>query len=359
MSDEGKACSTTLHSHEPSTSSVQHTKANSLEAVLTAKHADSEKSVSFRVNFATAFDASIPVSDVSMQKGDCKCSRCKPVGAFGLPDAKIGPIKIGGWEGATRAGSSVNCDEFLFCPHSSGTHTECRGHIMTDGPTIDTVISQMGGLGPRLGLLLSVLPVSLGSSGETYAPNKAAPEDMVITRAGIEQALHVIKEKFPATAANLQVCSGAIALRTNSRGSKDTFKFSQTNPPYLTVEAAEYLASELGCHHLIVDLPSVDREDDGGVLAVHRTIFRYNLPLRDEAGVYPTNNTLVKLRTEKGISVFDETPDNACRTITELARFPDNATLPDGPVLIDLQVAPIASDAAPSRPVLFPVTMLE
>ena len=39
--------------------------------------------------------------------------------------------------------------------------------------------------------------------------------------------------------------------------------WSGTNPPYFTTEAINHIAS-LGCAHLVVDLPSVDREDDEG-----------------------------------------------------------------------------------------------
>jgi hypothetical protein len=40
--------------------------------------------------------------------------------------------------------------------------------------------------------------------------------------------------------------------------------------------------------------------------------------------------------------------------VTELAWVPDS--VPDGLYLLDLQVPAFASDAAPSRPVLYPVT---
>jgi hypothetical protein len=43
----------------------------------------------------------------------------------------------------------------------------------------------------------------------------------------------------------------------------------------------------------------------------------------------------------------------SARTITELAFVEDAAG--DGPYLLDLQVAPFDMDAAPSRPLLFPV----
>jgi hypothetical protein len=44
------------------------------------------------------------------------------------------------------------------------------------------------------------------------------------------------------------------------------------------------------------------------------------------------------------------------RTVTELIYAPD--PIPDGHYLLNLQVAPLLADAAPSRPVLYPVRPL-
>jgi hypothetical protein len=73
-----------------------------------------------------------------------------------------------------------------------------------------------------------------------------------------------------------------------------------------------------GINHLLIDLPSIDPEVDGGALAAHRALWA-------EGGDH--------------------------RTITELIRVPE--ALPDGLYLLNLQVAPFENDAAPSRPVVF------
>jgi hypothetical protein len=91
-----------------------------------------------------------------------------------------------------------------------------------------------------------------------------------------------------------------------------------------------------GCEHLVSDLPSADREDDRGLLIAHRTW--WGLP---PAGDAAADRAAAAAR--------------ACsRTITELA-FVDDAAA-DGPYLLDLQVAPFDMDAAPSRPLLYPVS---
>lgn len=106
-----------------------------------------------------------------------------------------------------------------------------------------------------------------------------------------------------------------------------------TNPPYLTPAAAAWLVAgdEGGCGvaALVVDLPSLDRESDGGALLAHRAFWGL-----------PPAGSLAALG-----------PPWCGRTVTELAFVPD--CVPDGPCLVELQVAPIHLDAAPSRPVAY------
>ena len=90
-------------------------------------------------------------------------------------------------------------------------------------------------------------------------------------------------------------------------------------------------ARERGIEHLVCDLPSVDRAQDGGRLLAHRAF--WGVP--DGA-------------TEAAAAARPR-----C-TITELAYVPDEA--PDGLYLLDLQVAAFMLDAAPSRPLLYPIS---
>ncbi len=85
-------------------------------------------------------------------------------------------------------------------------------------------------------------------------------------------------------------------------------------------------------HHVVVDTPSLDRLDDGGALSAHRAFFGLELGQTRLQGHKPR------------------------RTITELSLIPD--AVADGPALLLLEVAPFESDAAPSRPVLFPLEFL-
>lgn len=85
---------------------------------------------------------------------------------------------------------------------------------------------------------------------------------------------------------------------------------------------------ELGVTHLLVDLPSIDRIYDDGKLGNHRRFWNV------EPGSFEVN---AKTRTNS--------------TITELIYVPNE--VPDGEYVLNLQIAPFAADASPSRPVIF------
>ena len=72
---------------------------------------------------------------------------------------------------------------------------------------------------------------------------------------------------------------------------------------------------------MLIDLPSVDKEQDGGALAFHHAF--WNVPDK------PQTN----------------------KTITELIYVPNEAS--DGLYLLELQLSNFTNDAAPSRPLLY------
>jgi hypothetical protein len=87
---------------------------------------------------------------------------------------------------------------------------------------------------------------------------------------------------------------------------------------------------ERGIETLVLDLPSADRGDDGGRLAAHRIFF----------GLPPGSR-----------NACDSRRPNA--SITELAWI--GSEIVDGLYLLDLQIPHFLTDAAPSRPLLYPV----
>ena len=97
-------------------------------------------------------------------------------------------------------------------------------------------------------------------------------------------------------------------------------QYSNTNPPYLLEEGAIYLR-EKGIKHLLIDLPSVDREKDDGELKSHHAFWNVGGKLRLDA------------------------------TITEFIYVPNSVE--DGTYFLNLMIAPFENDASPSKPVLF------
>jgi kynurenine formamidase len=124
----------------------------------------------------------------------------------------------------------------------------------------------------------------------------------------------------------LNISCEALVIRTIPNSEEKCHKnYSSTNPTYFEASVANRLI-EAGVEHLLVDLPSVDRESDGGVLAFHHEFWEV-----------PKN-------------------PNFKRTITELI-FVDN-TIQDGMYVLNLQVSPFQNDAAPSRPLLFEISQI-
>src|SRR5690606_21707898 len=65
----------------------------------------------------------------------------------------------------------------------------------------------------------------------------------------------------------------AIVIRTLPNDTeKKCRNYSHTNPPYLTEEAATLLRN-MGFEHLLIDLPSVDKEKDEGKLIARKAFW--------------------------------------------------------------------------------------
>ena len=112
-------------------------------------------------------------------------------------------------------------------------------------------------------------------------------------------------------------------IRTLGNGpAKLSLNYSNTNPPYLLKEAIEFL-NEIGIIHLLIDMPSIDKEVDGGKLAAHHAFWKY-----------PEDPQLHK-------------------TITEFIYVPNEVE--DGTFVLNLQIGPFENDASPSKPVLYQV----
>ena len=208
---------------------------------------------------------------------------------LGVP--KIEPVKTDNWIGKVSEGASVNFNNISFNPHAHGTHTECIGHITPEFHSVNEVLKNFFFITE----VISVVPENAG-------------EDRVISA---NQIKNLLDGKHPE----------ALVIRTlPNMESKKVQDYSNSNWPYLKQEAATFIR-EIGVQHLLIDLPSVDKEKDDGKLLAHKAFWGYPQSPRLNA------------------------------TITELIYVPDH--IEDGRYLLNLQIAPFHNDASPSKPVLY------
>src|SRR3990170_2146520 len=161
--------------------------------------------------------------------------------AFFAPLYEAVPHRVDGWIGDTREGASINFYNVRINPHGNGTHTECVGHISKDRYSVHNAL----GPGRWIAQLISAYPV-LQEHGDRMIE-------------GLEWEYGV----------------EAIIIRTlPNQQDKMSRHYGKTNPPYLNAEIAKEMADK-EILHLLLDLPSVDREEDQGVLASHKAFWRY------------------------------------------------------------------------------------
>jgi arylformamidase len=217
---------------------------------------------------------------------------------FYAPHPKFEPVRDGNFVGATKEGGPVNFFNVFLNPHGNGTHTECVGHIAKETVTINQCLKQFHF--PALLVTVTLTPQN---------------EDWVVTAEALENAC-----------SKYGPLPEVLVIRTlPNNASKKTQNYSGTNPPYITKEAMQWIVAN-NIQHLALDLPSVDREKDEGLLAAHHIFWNYPSQPRLEA------------------------------TISELVFVPDEAA--NGLYFCNIQVANIELDASPSRILLFPVTLL-
>jgi kynurenine formamidase len=243
----------------------------------------------FEVDLSKPIDISISLSNTDEN----------PI-AWYIEKPVIEPVVFGDWIGKVSEGSSpTNFNNIYFNPHGHGTHTECLGHITKEFYSINQSLKQFFFLAE----LISVQP-------------ELENDDLVITKIQIKNAL---KGTSPE----------AIIIRTLPNNSeKLSKKYSNTNPPYLSEDAAIFIR-ESGIQHLLIDLPSVDKEHDQGKLLAHKAFWNVKnvTNLNDDARINST--------------------------ITEMIFVNDAAK--DGSYLLNLQIVPFENDASPSKPILFAI----
>ena len=235
------------------------------------------KGQSYQVNLAAPIDLSVSLGRV----------RC-----FHAPPVSLEAFRAGDFVGSVQAGAAVNFFNVEFNPHGNGTHTECMGHITREHQSLNQHLGQFH----HVAKLISI------------RPNSMANGDQIILLAQLQDHLSLPGPE-------------ALVIRSLPNDlSKMQRDYSGSNPPFVDHKAVQFLV-ESGIKHLVLDLPSIDKERDGGELKGHKAFWAY-----------------------PGTDRLD------C-SITELAYIPDEAE--DGLYLLNLQTIPLELDASPSRPVLY------
>jgi kynurenine formamidase len=245
--------------------------------------------------------------------------------AYGVEPATSEPCVAGDLVGDTRQGGSCNFEQYTFIPHCNGTHTECVGHITRERISVRDCLQDVF-IQSRL---ITVAPCYAADTSETYS-TPIDTGDRVITREHLEAASASGSRRDEVAGRSFRSSHAALIIRTLPNDERKLKRrYVDAVPPYFTNDAMQFIA-ESRFAHLLVDLPSIDRLYDEGRLSNHR-IF-WNIDRNSFATGYNTR---------------------ASSTITELIYVPN--AVEDGQYLLNLQIAPFAADASPSRPLLFPI----
>lgn len=247
----------------------------------------------FQIDLSKPIDISIPLTN----------SDKNPI-AWYIEKPEIEPVKFGDWVGKVSEGSSTNFNNIFFNPHGHGTHTECLGHITREFYSINQCLKQFFFTAE----LISITPEKIN-------------DDFVITLECILTALDVTFK--------LGIPKEALIIRTLPNFDEKKHKnYSHTNPPYLSEEAAIFIR-EKRIKHLLIDLPSVDREEDEGKLLAHKAFWNV-----------------------KDVTNLNDDARMDC-TITEMIFVPNE--IPDGSYILNIQIASFENDASPSKPILYKI----
>lgn len=232
-----------------------------------------------KVDFSKPIDISIPLEN---KKGAL---------AWYVDNPIIEPVIDGDFIGSVAKGASTNFNKITFYPHANATHTECVGHITKEFYSVNNCLKTFFFLAE----LISIKPKKLSN-------------DLVITKKLLQKAIQ-------------NKSSDALVIRVlPNEKNKLNRNYSNSNPPYLLEEAAIYLR-EIEIKHLLIDLPSVDKEKDDGKLVSHKAFWDFDNKLRLDA------------------------------TITEFIYVENQVK--DGSYLLNLQIASIENNASLSKPILY------
>ena len=230
---------------------------------------------------------------------------------YDVNPGKLIPLKVGEKSYSVRDGAGCNVPEISMNIHCTGTHTECVGHLLEENSSVTECIEDL--FFPAV--LITIQPILFSACHDRYHVDVQGDEQ-VINRESLEKAFQQFQDYYPSS----------LIIRTLPNFEKKQFyRYTEQISTFFTHDAVAFLSSQ-EIQHLVVDIPSLDRMEDDGILGNHR-IFWGN-----------------------GKDFKGDVDPNSHRTITELAYIPEDVK--DGFYFLEIQLPHFQCDAAPSRPIL-------
>ena len=239
---------------------------------------------------------------------------------FGAEIATKESLQGNGFIGDTKRGGSCNVDSITLVPHCNGTHTESIAHIVHQ----QVSIGKNNTHSLTICQLVSVTPIGATQSKDSYLPELQSSDKVI--------DLSCLKSQIKPSALN-HIESLVIRTLPNKDNKLSAIYSENNQPPFFTHQAISWL-SQSGIKHLLVDMPSIDKMHDDGQLSNHHIYWQ----------VEPNSRLL-------------NNESRSDRTITEMIYVDNN--IADGLYCLNLQIPAFELDAAPSRPILYPLTKVQ
>ena len=214
---------------------------------------------------------------------------------YGSEQPKANALRSNDFIGDIKEGGSCNVPVVTLDIHCTGTHTESIAHVIDSEEKISDVCPY--GMIPAW--LTSVELCEANHTNESYHCDIAS--NLLITKKELQK--------------NISESYSALIIRTlPNDDSKKTRDYDVKPAPFFTNDAIDHI-NELGVKHLLVDIPSIDKANDGGQLENHKRFFKQG------------------------------------KTISELLFIPND--LKDGFGFLQIQIPNWGLDVAPSRPIFY------
>jgi|TARA_B100001079_G_C16329539_1_gene478427 kynurenine formamidase len=254
----------------------------------------------YRIDTKNSFDISIPYDFNGDQPN-----------FYDVAEGQLKHLQSGGTIYSVAEGAGCNVSEVSLNIHCSGTHTECAGHLLANPGDVGMLLKDI--MIPTV--LITVNTSLFCNSGESYHCN-VGDNEQIITKTIIQNEFKIWEEFQPR----------ALVIRTTPNlNEKKYYRYSNHSPPFFSNDALRFIKG-IGICHLVVDLPSIDRIEDNGILGNHRIFWG------------------------DGVDAKGEVNTESMGTITELAYIENN--IPNGFYFLNIQLPHFVCDAAPSRPIL-------